>query len=55
MSVEDSAIAKSVGEQDELDRTYADKALLEILEKGTKISTQRNVNCRGGNQGSVRS
>ena len=38
MSVEDSAIAKSVGEQEEQDRTHADKALLQVLEKGTKIS-----------------
>jgi hypothetical protein len=38
MSVEDSAIAKSVGEQEERDRTHADKALLQVLEKGIKIS-----------------
>jgi len=37
MSVEDSAIAKSVGEQEERDRTHADKALLQVLEKGTKF------------------
>jgi hypothetical protein len=38
MSVEESAIAKSVGEQEEEDRTNSDMALLQVLEKGIKIS-----------------
>ena len=38
MSVEDSAIAKSVGEQEDEDRTISDMALLQALEKGIKIS-----------------
>jgi hypothetical protein len=38
MSVEDSAVAKSVGEQEEQDRTPADMALLQVLQKGRKIS-----------------
>jgi hypothetical protein len=38
MSVEDSAIAKSVGEQEERDRTHADMALPQVLQKGIKIS-----------------
>jgi len=38
MSVEDSAIAKSVGEQQEHDRTPADMALLQVIQKGKKIS-----------------
>ena len=32
------AIAKSVGEQEEHDRTHADMALRQVLEKGRKIS-----------------
>lgn len=40
MSVEDSAIAKAVGEQEEQDRTYADKTLLQVLQRGKKISKQ---------------
>ena len=36
MSVEDSAIVKSVGEQQEHDRTPADMALLQVIQKGKK-------------------
>jgi len=38
MTVEDSAIAKSVGRQKEEDKTQADAVLMQVLEKGTKIS-----------------
>ncbi len=38
MSVEDSAIAKSVGEQEEQDRIHADKALLQVFRKREKNS-----------------
>jgi hypothetical protein len=40
MIVEDSSIAKSIGEQEVQDRMPADKALLQVLEKGKKISKQ---------------
>ncbi len=38
MSVEDSAVAKSVGRQEEEDRIHADTVLMQVLEKGIKIS-----------------
>lgn len=38
MSVEESAIAKSVGKQEEQDRTNADTVLMRVLKEGTKIS-----------------
>jgi hypothetical protein len=38
MNVEDSAVAKSVGRQEEKNKIYADTVLVQVLEKGTKIS-----------------
>ena len=54
MNVEDSAIAKSVGEQEEEDRTNSDMALLQVLEKGIKISKHdadyQELNDRSGSE-----
>jgi hypothetical protein len=43
MSIKDSAIAKSVGGQEEKDKLNADTVLMHVLEKGTKIS-KRDAN-----------